>query len=240
MPNINLGRNSYNKQHITCHTPGTNDTYGVTVGNFTCIAEKCNILLGQGFHFYKTGTIYPFCDIKGLYSNALQQTSNGGDVTIGNDVWIGRNVTIMPGVVIGDGAVIATNSHVVCDIPPYAVFGGNPSMLIKYRFDEPIIKKFLEIQWWNQTDEVINEILPLLQQEPTIDILKEMESCIVSLSETILHQDTRRYEILNAFARHLGRGPDNNGYLHYYHSTLSIQQIEEDIKKSKEYKSIMR
>jgi virginiamycin A acetyltransferase len=57
-----------------------------------------------------------------------------GNVIIGNDVWIGNNVTIMSGVTIGDGAVIANNSHVVKNIEPYTINGGNPSKLIKYRF----------------------------------------------------------------------------------------------------------
>lgn len=238
MSNIILGRNSYNKHHITCHTLGTHDSYNITIGNFTCIAEKCNIFLGHGFHFYKTGTIYPFCDSKGLYSNAKQQTSKGGNVIIGSDVWIGRNVTIMPDITIGDGAVIAANSHVVCDVPPYAVFGGNPAKLIKYRFDESIIKKFLEIKWWKESDEVINEILPLLQQEPTIDILNEMQLRISDLKQTNLYHDVRRHNIVNAFIKHLGRAPDNDGYLHYYNSNLSITQIEDIIKNSEEYRSI--
>lgn len=238
MSNIILGRNSYNKHHITCHTLGTRDSYNVRIGNFTCIAEMCNIFLGHGFHFHKTGTIYPFCDSKALYSNALQQTSKGGNVIIGNDVWIGRNVTIMPGITIGDGAVIAANSHVICDIQPYAIFGGNPSKLIKYRFDELTIEKFLEIKWWNESDEVINEILPLLQQEPTRDILNEMQLHINALKGIDLRYDVRRHDIINVFINHLGRAPDNDGYLHYYNSKLSIAQIEDIIKNSEEYRSI--
>ena len=53
---------------------------------------------------------------------------------IGNDVWIGSNVTIMSGVTIGDGAVIANNSHVVKNIDPYSIVGGNPAKFIKFRF----------------------------------------------------------------------------------------------------------
>ena len=52
-------------------------------------------------------------------------------------------------VTIGDGAIIANNSHVVNDVKPYSVVGGNPAKLIKYRFDEETISKLLKIRWWD-------------------------------------------------------------------------------------------
>nr|WP_285858002.1 CatB-related O-acetyltransferase [Neobacillus cucumis] len=54
-------------------------------------------------------------------------------VTIGNDVWIGRRVIILPGRTIGDGAVIGAGAVVTKDVPPYAIVGGNPAKIIKYR-----------------------------------------------------------------------------------------------------------
>lgn len=54
-------------------------------------------------------------------------------VTIGNDVWIGTRVIILPGVTIGDGAIIAAGAVVSKDVPEYAVVGGVPAKVIKYR-----------------------------------------------------------------------------------------------------------
>ncbi|MEG1313563.1 MAG: acyltransferase [Bacilli bacterium] len=54
-------------------------------------------------------------------------------VVIGNDVWIGTRVIILPGVQVGDGAIIGAGSIVTKDIEPYAVVGGNPAKVIKYR-----------------------------------------------------------------------------------------------------------
>jgi len=75
-------------------------------------------------------------------------------IEIGNDVWIGSGAILKSTnparpLVIGDGAVIASDSVVVKNVPPYAIVGGNPAQIIKYRFDEKIIESLLKIQWWN-------------------------------------------------------------------------------------------
>jgi serine acetyltransferase len=68
----------------------------------------------------------------------------------------------MSGITIGDGAVIAANSHVVKNVEPYSIVGGNPAKFIKYRFSPEQIEKLLEIKWWNWEDEKINKYTPLL------------------------------------------------------------------------------
>lgn len=70
-------------------------------------------------------------------------------IILHHDVWIGANVTLKPDIVIGTGAVIAANSTVVKDVPPYAIVGGNPAKIIKYRFDPMIIHDLLLSGWWN-------------------------------------------------------------------------------------------
>lgn len=54
-------------------------------------------------------------------------------VTIGNDVWIGMRSIIMPGVKIGNGVVIGAGAVVTKDIPDYAVVGGVPAKIIRFR-----------------------------------------------------------------------------------------------------------
>lgn len=82
-------------------------------------------------------------------------------VTIGNDVWIGANVIILPGVTIGNGAVLAAGAVVTKDVAPYAIVGGVPATLIKYRFSKKNRDKLLRIQWWNWTEEKIEENIEL-------------------------------------------------------------------------------
>lgn len=71
-----------------------------------------------------------------------------GQTVIGNDVWIGANALIMAGVNIGDGAIIAAGAVVTRDVPPYAIVGGVPAKVLKYRFDEKTIAELLELRWW--------------------------------------------------------------------------------------------
>ena len=62
-----------------------------------------------------------------------QGNQDSKPVVIGNDVWIGGRVTILPGVHIGDGAVIGAGAVVTKDVPEFAVVGGNPAKILKYR-----------------------------------------------------------------------------------------------------------
>jgi len=147
-----------------------NNNAKLTVGNFCSIAGNVNIYLG-GNHRTDWVTTYPFGHIHGNVFNTFNGNGHPGtkgNVNIVNDVWIGTNVTIMSGVTIGDGAVIANNSHVVKNVEPYSLIGGNPGKLIKYRFTPEQINKLLQIKWWNMDDNKINEYAPLLCS-PDID-----------------------------------------------------------------------
>ena len=80
-----------------------------------------------------------------------------GDVNIGNNVWIGDNVTILTGVFIGDGSIIGANSTVTKNVAPYSIVAGNPAKIIRYRFDEDIIRTMNEISWWNWDERKIRK-----------------------------------------------------------------------------------
>ncbi len=80
----------------------------------------------------------------------------------------------MSGVNIGDGAVIGANAHVVKDVAPYTVVGGNPARLIKSRFDAEIVELLLTLRWWSLPPEKIRSIRHILQSTPDADALRAM------------------------------------------------------------------
>lgn len=114
--------------------------------------------------FFKTENNYPFGKGDCLFEEGIK-CNNGYYCTIGNDVWIGENVTIKGGVTVSDGAVIGMGAVVTKDVPPYAIVGGVPAKIIKYRFDKETIECLLRIQWWNWPIEVIKE-----RREEFIDV----------------------------------------------------------------------
>lgn len=95
---------------------------GIKIGNGSILAHKIEITTRN--HNYNSPDLnYLPYDKNYIYKR----------VEIGENVWIGSNVLILPGVKIGEGAVIGMGAVVVKDVPPYAVVGGNPAKVIKYR-----------------------------------------------------------------------------------------------------------
>ena len=138
-------------------------TTKLKIGKFCSIASGVQILLG-GNHRPDWITTFPFTAFFDVWPEAKGisgHPSSKGDVIIGNDVWIGTHSTILSGVNIGDGAVIGACSVVTQNVPPYGIVAGNPAKFIKKRFPDEVIKKLLEIAWWNWPEEKIREALPL-------------------------------------------------------------------------------
>ncbi len=130
------------------------------IGKFCAIATGVKFIMNGGNHRTDWFTNYPFPIFGHGWESAMpDQWPHKGNTVIGNDVWIGFGATLMPGVQVGDGAIIAAQSVVTKAVPPYAIVGGNPAQIIRYRFDPTTIEMLLAIQWWHWEREKITRHL---------------------------------------------------------------------------------
>lgn len=146
------------------------------VGRFCSIAAGLTIMGGAGgrhpiealtsssIMYDRNFSIVKFIEQNYGFKHPLHPNpQKPADIMIGHDVWIGGNVTLSRNITIGHGAVVAAGSLLTKDVPAYAIVGGNPAKVIKYRFDEQIIQKLLISQWW---DCDIHEISQLNMSNP--------------------------------------------------------------------------
>lgn len=153
-----------------------------TVGRYSSIAKNCGVMGDSHPTSWLTTHPLPwyppFAGVaRDHYQIDLQQEpyeARPHPVTIGNDVWIGQNVLFKGGITIGDGAVVAAGSIVTKDVEPYAIVGGGPAKLIKYRFPEDLRHRLIQSKWWEYN---LLE-LPPAWSDPArlLDLLEEKKS----------------------------------------------------------------
>lgn len=135
----------------------------ISVGNFSALAW--GLVFGLGFnwdHNHKNVGQYGLTHFDWGYPKEFYPMEGKLEIRIGSDVWIGQNSVFKCSnpkkpLVIGDGAVVAADSVVVKDVPPYAIVGGNPAQVIKYRFSPDVIESLLRIKWWDWSLDKIHD-----------------------------------------------------------------------------------
>lgn len=139
---------------------GLNSQICGKVGRFCSIADNCHVVCGT--HPYTV----PFVTTSPMFFSLLKQAGStfateqcieefryvlGDDknpVVIGHDCWIGFGVTLISGVTLGIGSVVLAGAVVTKDVPPYAIVGGVPAKVLRYRYDEDTIQILLRSKWW--------------------------------------------------------------------------------------------
>ena len=137
---VRVGKGTYGNLFVI-----TRDYQGVKliIGSYCSIADGVKFLL-SGNHQYDIISTYPY-ELLILNDKEAGIAVAKGDICVGDDVWIGANAIICSGVTIGQGAIIAAGAVVTKDVEPYAIVGGNPAKVIKYRFGESVRKKLEKI-----------------------------------------------------------------------------------------------
>lgn len=140
---------------------------GVEIGSFCSIAH--HVSLQEQFHNSQRTTTYLVERNLLGQPDAAEALISKGPIRIGHDVWIGAGAQVLSGVTIGDGAIVAAGAIVTRDVAPYAVVGGNPARLIRYRFGPDRIAHLLHLQWWHWSEDRLRSeaaFLTEIQERP--------------------------------------------------------------------------
>lgn len=166
----------YLAQFTNCRFGNFNTLYpkvrlsNVTLGDFTYVAEKSRltntsigkfscigpeVIAGLGKHpsrdFVSTHPIFFSCRKQAQISFVSDSYFDEyAPINIGHDVWVGARALIMDGVTIGDGAIVAAGAVVTKDVPAYAIVGGVPAKVLRYRFDQVEIDYLADFKWWDK------------------------------------------------------------------------------------------
>lgn len=172
-PQVQVGEYSYGLRRESFFPYHPDDR--VTIGKYCSIADGVRFVFGE--HRLDHVSTFP---LKAICFGALPHAEAGskGQIIVGSDVWIGVNAVVLSGNQIGPGAVVAAGSVVTKNVPPYAIVGGVPAQIIKYRFSSNQIEALLEIQWWDWPLEKIHENLALFYGDVDAFIEKHLPDTV--------------------------------------------------------------
>jgi len=153
----------------------------VQIGRYSSIGPNVSIVCGHhptkefvsthpAFYSLKKQAGMTYVDKQLFNEQRFANNDEKIQLIIGNDVWIGQEARILEGICINDGAIIAAGAIVTKDVPPYAIVGGVPAKIIKFRFNESDIKFLMDMKWWNKDEMWIRENAHLFIN---LDLMKE-------------------------------------------------------------------
>ncbi|GEM_PF-5526429 len=154
-------------------------TGDIEIGNYCQFGWRISIRSGD--HPLDKATVFS----NSRLLNGVVGSGREGKISIGNDVWIGDSAIILKGVKIGNGVAIGAGAVVVKDVPDYSVVVGNPSRIIRKRFDSEIIALFNQLGWWDFTFEQIESLVET-HELFTFSIMEDRERAVQVLTRCIM------------------------------------------------------
>jgi phosphonate metabolism protein (transferase hexapeptide repeat family) len=150
------------------------------IGKFCSIAATTRI--NPGNHPMWRAALHHFTYRSESYGFAVEDDAEFFEwraahrVVLGNDVWIGHGSTILPGVKIGTGAGIGAGAVVSKDVPPFAIYGGVPAKLIRFRFPEKVQEDLMNLAWWDWPREKLEIALPDFRKMSAEEFIEKYKS----------------------------------------------------------------
>lgn len=167
----------------------TTSLYRCDIGRYGQIGE--GVIMGPPEHPQDWFSNHPFAftrpqELPNMYrlpdfarlapdgTEPVHYTSTVVDVThIGHEAYVGAGSFVKRGVRIGDGAVVGACSVVTRDVPDYAIAVGSPAKVVRLRFAEPLVERFLKLQWWRYDLAPFKHAVDFSRPEPTLAFFEE-------------------------------------------------------------------
>ena len=166
----------------------------LSIGKFCSLADGITFMIDLNHNY---GAV---CQGEAAFLNGVNipdVARRKGSIILQNDVWVGHGATIMGGVTLHNGCVVASGAVVTKDVPPYAIVGGNPAKIIRYRFTETIINGLQKIAYWDWPQELRNarkQDFALPPPEFVAKYLPEAEEKLSSIS--LIPRESKRAVVL--------------------------------------------
>lgn len=153
---ISIGRHSHGFFAFADCLGESTKNYISSIGRFVSINKTAFMGADHRISLSTSHEVYRIAEIEEEFEEFV---SSRDRVMIGNDVWIGANTFINASKVrtIGDGAIIGAGAVVISDVPPFAIVGGVPAKILRYRFKPDQVEVLQKVRWWEWDDVTIRE-----------------------------------------------------------------------------------
>lgn len=171
---------------------GHSSLYRCRLGRYAQLGESC--IVGPPEHPTDWFSSHPFAytrpthmpnmyrlpDFARLAPEASDRPSYAesvpNDTVLGHEAYLGAGSYVKRGITIGDGAMIGACSVVTRDIPPYAIAVGSPARVLRLRFAEKIVERFLKLEWWRYDLAPFKNAVDFSQVEATLAFFEQKKA----------------------------------------------------------------